>query len=245
MAEMKQVIAPDSPAAVRLALLGGFNADLGDALYGFSIALHLNESQEPTERNLVRRVVSDAIVSYGRCFTSSNVRPRLDEIIDVPEAYADVHHMLKRLRNRTVAHSESTLTPTYAVVDLERDESTGVVRATRALAMSVHASFSGEAIEQFHEVSGALKNLLLLQIEQAKAELIAELDAAGDVADLWNDGTLPQFVDIPLDDWNVDSKRPDYPESHIIPVVVAPARTFLTPSAGDLYEAHGPADTTT
>lgn len=242
---MKQVIAPESPAAVRLALLGGFMADLSDALYGFYIALHLNESQEPTERGLVRRVVSDAIVSYGRCFTSSNVRPYLDEIIEVPEAYADVHHMLKRLRNRTVTHSESSLTPTYAVIDLERNESTGVLRATRALAMSVHASFSGEAIEQFHEVSGALKNLLLLRIEQAKAELVAELDAAGTLAGLWNDGTLPQFVDVPLDDWNVDSKRPDYPESHIIPVVATPAKTFLTPSAGDLYEARGPENSAT
>lgn len=232
---MKQVIVPSSPAAVRLAQLAGFNADLAEALYGFTIALHMIESGETREQNLVRPLVSAATVSYGRCFTSSNVRPSLDTILDVPDAQVGVHHALKRLRNRTVAHSESTLTPSYAVLNLERAESAGDVYAAQASAMTVHVSFSMEGIQQFHELTRVVKNLLLLEIEKAKGDLVSELNGSADLQELWDDGVLPQMVPIPLGEWDLDSKRPDYPDSHIIPVVAAPARTFLVPSSGNLY----------
>ncbi|MBN9159218.1 hypothetical protein [Microbacterium sp.] len=240
MSEMKQVIAPSSTAAIRLAQLAGFNADLAEALNGFTIALHLIESKETWEQNLVRPLVSDATVSYGRCFTSSNVRPNLETIIDVPDSHADVHHALKRLRNRTVAHSESTLTPSYAVANLERDESAGTIRASQALAITAHVSFSMEAIQQFHELTLVVKELLLHEIEKAKAELLTVLNDGGDLQELWDSGLLPQLVPVPLEQWDVDSKRADYPDSHIIPVVVTPARTFLAPSSGNLFEPPAP-----
>lgn len=51
MAEMKQVIAPDSPAAVRLALLGGFNADLGDCIGSLlAVALYRAERYARSSR---------------------------------------------------------------------------------------------------------------------------------------------------------------------------------------------------
>ncbi|MGF6824579.1 hypothetical protein M2317_003512 [Microbacterium sp. ZKA21] len=237
MSEIRQVIAPSSPAAIRLAQLAGFNADLGEALNGFTIALHMIESRERWEQNLVRPLVSDATVSYGRCFTTSNVRPNLETIIDVPDSYIDVHRALKRLRNRTIAHSESMLTPSYAVTTLKRDESTGATHAAQALAMTAHVSFSGEAIQQFRELALVMNDLLLLEIEKAKADLIFVLNDDGDLRKLWSDGQLPQLVPVALDQWDVDSKRPEYPDSHIIPVVVTPARTFLTPSSGNLYKS--------
>lgn len=47
-----------------------------------------------------------------------------------------------RLRNSTVAHSESGLAPSYAVVHLERDEEASIVRAPTACAMTVHSAYS-------------------------------------------------------------------------------------------------------
>ncbi len=239
MPEKKQVIAPSSPAAIRLAQLAGFNADLAVAHDSLTLGSHFAESQNTTELNLVRPVVIEATVAYGRCFTRSYVRPTLDTIITVPDELRVEHGMFLRLRHGTVAHSESHLTPSYAVVNLERDETTGDVRAVQALAMTGHVSFSGEAIQLFHDLVGAIKQLLLAEIENAKAELLAELTNTGDLETLWNEGVLPQLVPIPLDEWDVHTRRPDYPHSHVIPIVVAPARTFLMPSSGKLYEHQG------
>ncbi|UOQ89210.1 hypothetical protein MUN74_18435 [Agromyces endophyticus] len=241
MAQFKQVIAPNSPAAVRLALLAGFNADLTDALYGFSIALHMIESNESSEQNLARRLVSDATIAYVRCFSRSNVRPNLDTIIAVPDGYADAHRTLKRLRNSTVAHSESTLTPSYAVVSLERDETTGKVWATEALAMTVHFSFSAEVIRLFHDLVKAVKARLLVEIESAKGLLVTELNTKGEIVALWAEGVLPQIAPIAMEEWDVDSRRASYPDSHVIPVVAAPVRTFLAPSSGDDFEGEADA----
>lgn len=237
MPETKQVIAPTSLAAIRLAQLAGFNADLGDALYGFTIALHMIESTVAWEKNVVRRLVSDAAVAYARCFTTSNVRPKLDTIIEVPAEHQDVHLILMKLRNRTVAHSESTLTPSFAVVGLARDESSGDVRAALALAMTAHVSFSDDAVQLFHDTTNAVKRLLLIEIETAKAQLLTDLNSNGDLVTLWKDGMQPQMVPISLDEWDVDSRRPDYPDSHVIPITTEPARTFLMPSGGHLYDA--------
>ncbi|WP_285039154.1 hypothetical protein [Plantibacter sp. lyk4-40-MEA-4] len=239
MPEHKQVIAPSSPAAIRLAQLAGFNADLGLARTSLTIASHYAESQDPTELSLVRTLVVEATVAYGRCFTKSYVRPILSTIITVPSEYTAEHQNLLRLRHGTVAHSESNLTPTYSVAVLERDEVTGNVHAAQALAMTVHFSFSGEAIQLFIDLVRVVKEMLLVEIENAKAELIDELNASADLNALWDEGVLPQMEPISLDEWDVHTRRPEYPESGVIPIVVNPARTFLMPSTGDLYNRKG------
>jgi hypothetical protein len=232
----KQVIAPSSPAAARLAQLAGFNADLAVAHNSLTLASHFSDSQDKTERNLVRPLVIEATVAYGRCFTTSHVRPRLDTIIRMPDEYAAEHDMLMRLRHGTVAHSESNLTPSYAVVNLDRNSNTGDVRVLQALAMTSHTSFSSEAIQLFNELAGAMRQLLFVEIEFAKADLIAELNRTGHLDTLWAYGMLPQLASISLGDWDVYARRPEYPDSHVIPMLVAPARTYLTPSAGRLRD---------
>ncbi|MDW4572618.1 hypothetical protein R8Z57_07490 [Microbacterium sp. M3] len=236
MAERKQVIAPRSAESVRLALLAGHNADLGTAQDSFHVASHMVRSNDKSERNLVRPLVAEATVAYGRCFTKSYVagRTQLDKIITIPREHAAAHASLMRLRNSTVAHSESVLTPSFAIVELQREQPEGAVRAVRASAMTVHPSYSAEAIDEFHALVRAVKQVLLGEIERAKAALLARL-AAEDLTALWDEGQQPQLLSVSLDSWDIHSRRPDYPETNIIKVLVEPARTFLMPSSGDLF----------
>lgn len=57
--------------------------------------------------------------------------------------------------------------------------------------MTAHVSFSAEAILQFRELVLVVKDLLLREIEKAKAELLAALNDGDNLQDLWTDGLLP------------------------------------------------------
>lgn len=102
--------------------------------------------------------------------------------------------------------------------------------------MTVHASYSVEAISLLHALVDAVKKLVLIEIEKAKAELIAELNRRGDLQALWDSAERPELMSISLDEWDVDTRREAYPDSPVTRVLVDPAKTFLAPSSGHLYD---------
>ena len=59
-----------------------------------------------------------AAIAYCRTVLHSNVRDRLTDYVAVPEELVDLHSQVKIYRNATVAHSQSELAVTYAVVGL-------------------------------------------------------------------------------------------------------------------------------
>lgn len=240
VAEQKLVFALRSPEALQLAELAGYNADLGETSTSLTIAGAYAVSQDRIERNLVRPLVTDATVAYGRSFTTSNLRKgrNLGHIIEIPDHLKATHEAFMRLRNSTVAHSESRVTPSYAVVHLERDDDGASVRGTAVSAMTVHPAYSIEAIEAFHALVSAVKKLVLLELENAKAALYAGIDA-DHLTKLWHEGGHADFETVSFDEWNI-KRRPKYPTSRTIRVLVEPARTFLSPSTGNLFAT--PAD---
>ncbi len=248
--QQKQVIAPRSEASIRLALLAGYNADLGEALHALNIAGHMAISDVNADRSMVNPLVTTAIVAYGRCFSSSNVRDRLNTIIDVPDEHKPAHESMMKLRNSTIAHSESALMPSFAVVNLERDENAeraARITARTALALTSHPNYAPQAIDDFQTAVSAIKNVLLREIEVAKAALLAHLAQLqpADLEVLWTDGEQPEFVEISYDEWNIRKKRPKYPTSNRIEVVVPVAetrRTFLVGSSGHLFDSIDAAD---
>lgn len=242
--EQKQVIAPRSEESIRLALLAGYNADLAEALYALNIAGHMARSEDTAEKSMVSSLVTTAIVAYARCFTTSNVRARLSTIIDVPNTHEGAHESMMKLRNSTVAHSESTLMPSFPVVTLVRDEeseSDSRVTVTAASALTSHPNYVLQAIAEFQSAVSAVKTLLLREIEVAKAALVARLAELPptDLETLWHEGEQPQFVEIPYDDWDIRKARTTYPTSNRIEVLMPVARTkrtFLVGTSGHLLD---------
>jgi len=61
-------------------------------------------SENTLEKSKASPLVRKAIVAYARCFTTSNVRKRLNTIVDVPDEHKGVHESMVKLCNSTVAH---------------------------------------------------------------------------------------------------------------------------------------------
>lgn len=245
MTESRQVIAPASPEAIYLAMLAGHNADLATAQESLTLAGHFFQSADKVERGLVRPLVIDAVIAYGRCFQRSDAggRKKLDEIVAIPDDLASTHEVLTLLRNKTVAHSENELTPSFAIANLERDGDDGNIRPSLVSAMAVHPAFSAEAIDEFRFLVGEVKRLLLEEIDRAKAALLAQV-ALEDAVSLWEDGKHPELRLVAMAELRIKSKRKSYPTTHIVDVIASGARTYLWPWNGPFFgnDPTGPED---
>ena len=213
--ERKQVVVPDSPEARRLALLGEYHADLVEAESTFELAESFTGETEPPGSDIYRFLVAHGVVAYARCFTTSNVRAKLDTILQVPAEHASTHKALIDFRNRTVAHSESSLQVTYAVVDLLRVEDETTVE--RAMSITLANGAPRSVIAEAQRLIADLLEALQALRDVAKAEVVASLDAAA--ADwLWENGGRARFVPTPEEEWAADTRRSKYPSSPDTPI---------------------------
>jgi len=215
MGESKQVVVPDSPEARRLALLGGFAADLIEVADAFAIAETFLGAKDEPGATIYRLLVAHGVVAYARCFADSKVRAKLGTLISVPPEFANTHNALMKLRNRTIAHSESNLQPTYAVVDLSHDGTT--VAVDRALSITITTGTPSPDVQQARLLVTELQAALQLELDAAKTAVAASIDEAF-ANSLWTTGERLQLTPTDFTEWTPDTRRPKYPKSHEVPI---------------------------
>lgn len=105
---------PDSPDSRRFIELMHFaGGDLSPAAAALDIATRFHESGDWDAAGFL---VDSAVVSYCRAFLASSVRSPLDEHIEIPAPFLDIHERIRAYRNTTVAHSQSELSTTWPLV---------------------------------------------------------------------------------------------------------------------------------
>lgn len=217
MDDVKQVAAPDSPEARKIVLLGGYTADLIEAAEALEIAGTFSGETAKPGSDIHRFLVAHAVIAYARCFANSNVREKLDTIVAIPSQHVDVHQAMMDVRNKTVAHSESTLQVTYASVDLRHvGEETTV---ERAVAITFSHPIPRLVIEQLQRLITDLRAALQVHFDVAKAELISSLDGTA-ASGLWDHGVQPRLVPTSDAEWVANARRGKYPASAETPIYV-------------------------
>jgi len=217
MDEVKQVAVPDSPEARKVVLLGGYSADLMEAEDTLNLAATFTSDTDQRGSDLYRFLIAHAVIAYARCFANSNVREKLDAIVPVPPAHVDVHQAIMDVRNKTIAHSESTLQVTYAVVNLRHVEQETTVE--RAMSITFGTGIPRPVVEQWQRLITDLRAALQVLIDVAKAELIASLDDTA-ATWLWDHGEQPRLVPTSDAAWVANAKRGKYPASAEAPIYV-------------------------
>ena len=108
---------PDMPDTRLLVELTSHASDLSEASHALASAVAAGESSE-----LWFPLTSHAVTAYIRPFIHSNVRRRLDEMLDapaVPPSMKWLHEVIRQYRNTTIAHSQSNLALPFPVVLLD------------------------------------------------------------------------------------------------------------------------------
>ncbi|MHA7239564.1 hypothetical protein [Arthrobacter sp. TMS1-12-1] len=106
-ARSQLVVLPDSPDTRLLVALTSHANDLSEAAHSLGKALDSGEGSEVWEP-----LTSHAVTAYIRPFIHSNVRTRLDQMLEFPGIPAELvatHDTIRKYRNTTVAHSQSDL----------------------------------------------------------------------------------------------------------------------------------------
>ena len=215
MGESKQIVVPDSPEARTLALLGGFAADLIEVADAFAIAESFSDAKQEPGATIYRFLVAHGVVAYARCFADSNVRARLGTFVSVPPEFADTHDALMKLRNRTIAHSESNLQPSFAVVDLSHDGTTVVV--DRALSITITTGMPRPIVQKARLLVTELQASLQSEFDAAKTAVAVSIDVAS-ANSLWTTGERLRLTPTDFTEWTPDTRRPKYPKSHEVPI---------------------------
>lgn len=215
MGEDRQVMIPDSAEARRLAMLAAFEADLTEAEDALKAAESFSDAKEDPDSAICRYLVAYGAVAYGRCFTSSTVRPELDSVVSVPPEFVDAHENLLRFRNGTIGDSENGWRPTYVLADLSHDGA--VARVDRVVAMTIATYMPQSVLRRARLLIEELKASLGSEICAARTAAVTSIDGAA-ADELWDTGVQPQLLPTYDADWIPEASWPRHRRSHEIPI---------------------------
>jgi hypothetical protein len=144
---------PDSADARLLVDLTSLATDLSEAAHTLGLALAAGEDSD-----LWSPLTMHAVTAYCRPFVLSNVRDRLDEMLQfsgVPTELRSVHDRIRKYRNTTVAHSRSDLALPIALARL--DDSVAV---RDVVGVTVLQPMTLVVAERFAELVDAVQGLV-------------------------------------------------------------------------------------
>ncbi|GAP54111.1 hypothetical protein AHiyo6_06760 [Arthrobacter sp. Hiyo6] len=161
-------VLPDSPNARLLAELTSHASDLSEASHTLACAFAAGEGSE-----LWGPLTSHAATAYIRPFIQSSVRSRLDEMTGIPAmppALKPVHDVIRKYRNTTIAHSQSTLAMPLPVAILNPS---GQVEDVMGISL-IHPMPRAIA-DQFSELISAMEDVVECATQPVKERLRAWL----------------------------------------------------------------------
>lgn len=192
-----QSMAPDSPQVRQLIQLYSLGSDLADAI-------EILELAQDADAKLQHSLAAHAVTIYGRTFRS-NVRGELSEFVDFDEEDTAMRETLKLLRNRTIAHSESTMSVTQVILDLERDP-TGAVAVERTRGLTAQTHMPSLLVTDFKAHVLRAKSMLESEVKNARAKLGDSLTSE-ELKDLFECPRRARFIPLPFGDWEPGKRR--------------------------------------
>ncbi|WP_291760662.1 hypothetical protein [Cellulomonas sp. 73-145] len=209
------MMVPDSTDARSFIELSSHAADLVQAREALELAVKSREEIGSPLESVRDALIAAAAMAYCRTFFPSNVRRPVTDFITLPEALRATHELVRAFRNRTIAHSQSDLSVTYAVAVL--DAQTLEVRDVGA--PSIGSTMPPERVRDFLELVTTAQDLLDNAIEPIRDRLMTEM-AAADRAALVRRGVRPMVREALAAEFDPSTTRPSYPTSH--PVYLSP-----------------------
>lgn len=202
---------PDSEDARAFIELSSHAADLVQAREALELAVQRRDEATSPIKGAKDALVAGAAMAYCRTFFHSNVRQPVTNSIEVPEGLRATHELVRMFRNRTIAHSQSDLSVTYAVAVL--DAKTFKVRDVTA--PTIRSTMPPERVRDFLELVTAVQDLLDDAIEPIRIRLTTEIGAA-DRAAVVREGVRPMAREMLAAEFDPSTTRPAYPTSHPI-----------------------------
>ena len=153
--------------------LSSHAADLAEARDSLELALRSMRDPDSPLRDAERALVANATMAYCRTFFPSKVRRPVTALVEIPRAFAATHELVAMFRNRTIAHSQSDLSVTYAVavLDAETQEVLDVIGP------SIQSPMPPEHVHAFLGLVDALERELDEVIDPIRTRLMDQLDA--------------------------------------------------------------------
>lgn len=198
----------DSEDARLFIELSSHAADLVEARDALGEALRSMSDPDSPLRNAERSLVANAAMAYCRSSFPSKVRRPVTDFIEIPQALIATHELVAMLRNRTIAHSQSELSVTYALGVLD-PEALEVLDVT---APNISSSMPPEQVRRFADLVDAATDRLDEVIEPVRLTLMRKL-ADADRSVLLK-GPRPTVRALPAAAFEPRTARPPYPTSH-------------------------------
>lgn len=199
----------DSDDARLFIELSSHAADLVEARDALGLVLRSMPDPDSPVRDAERSLVANAAMAYCRTFFSSKVRRPVTHFVDIPQGLAATHELVAVFRNRTIAHSQSDLSVTYALGVLDAD----TLAVLDVTAPSISSPMPPEQVRNFLDLVTTVEERLDEVIEPIRMRLTERL-ADADRPALLKDGQKPTVRTLPAEAFDSRTTRPPYPASH-------------------------------
>ena len=189
---------PDTPDARLLVALTSHASDLSEASHALASAFAAGEDSE-----LWFPLTSHAVTAYVRPFIHSNVRKRLDKrpgIRSIPPSLEAIHDVIRQHRNRTIAHSHSSLALPLAVAFLDgtgHGDNVAGVSVIHPMPMAIAEGFAGLIRDREDAVQQAIQPVQQRLREWLKCKTAEEIGG-------WD---TPEFIHAADEDFNARNSR--------------------------------------
>lgn len=199
----------DSEDARLFIELSSHAVDLVEARDALALALQSTAVTESPLQGAERSLIANAAMAYCRTFFPSKVRRPITSLVQIPARVFATHDLVAMFRNRTIAHSQSDLSVTYAVGVLDAD----TLEVVDVSAPNLSSTMPPEQVKNFIELVDAVMAELDQVIEPVRMRLAARL-AVTDRVSLRDVGLSPTTRMLPAEQFGSQRTRSPYPTSH-------------------------------
>jgi len=195
---------PDSPDARLYVELFSHVVDLTGAKSALELVLTGMADHGPLPDSYAF-LVGYAAVAYCRTYFPSKVRAPLTDHVSVPDTYSELHAHITDYRNRHVAHSQSQLSVTLALVELDADGlRPGVIAATSS------QEFPSSFLKPWIALIDHLDEELGERRDEVEARIVKDMSRLSlDEVRAWR--SRPDIVERPVSEFAGRRSRGRYP----------------------------------
>ena len=198
------MVSVGTKTALEYANLAAFTRDLEESIDALETALSFRPPRSERESSLRSHLLSSAVIAYWRCFPTSLGKLSLDSFVPIPLALEGPHKRSKYWRDKSVAHSDSAMKRSIALLVLDNDE--GKITNGVAVTLSAEVSVPDHEVEAFRALAVTIFELLTIKMNEAGERLQTEFTPS-EVQKLWDRPDNNQDLDESVLQWDPTKKR--------------------------------------